>query len=60
MDVRVECAGVRFASHCDGARLIRPHRCAAFSKRYATMRSNRPSAAAALGKSHARAFHARA
>eukprot|EP00974_Lingulodinium_polyedra_P058321 5618142-Lingulodinium_polyedra.AAC.1 len=53
-------ASVRSASRCSGGRLIRRHHCAAFAKRYATMRSNRPSAAAAARKSAPRAFHARA
>eukprot|EP00974_Lingulodinium_polyedra_P086676 8402001-Lingulodinium_polyedra.AAC.1 len=57
---RAECASVRFASLRDSARSIRPHRCLAFSTRYTTMRSHRPSASVAQGKSRNRAFRARA
>eukprot|EP00974_Lingulodinium_polyedra_P042340 4063630-Lingulodinium_polyedra.AAC.1 len=39
---------------------MRAHRCAAFPKRCATVRSYRPFAVAAARKSHARAFRARA
>eukprot|EP00974_Lingulodinium_polyedra_P124346 11190251-Lingulodinium_polyedra.AAC.1 len=57
--VRAECACVRLASRCCGGWSIRSHRFAAFAKRYATMRSNRPCATVAVRKSHVRAIHAR-
>eukprot|EP00974_Lingulodinium_polyedra_P094628 9172221-Lingulodinium_polyedra.AAC.1 len=43
---RMERAGVRFASHCGGGQLIRPHHCAPFANRCTMMRLNRPLAAA--------------
>eukprot|EP00974_Lingulodinium_polyedra_P124066 11189159-Lingulodinium_polyedra.AAC.1 len=54
----MERASVRFADRCGGGRSIRSHRCATFAQRYATMRTNRPSAAATSRESHARALHA--
>eukprot|EP00974_Lingulodinium_polyedra_P120727 11176216-Lingulodinium_polyedra.AAC.1 len=47
----MECARVRFVSRSGGRRLIRPHHCAAFYRRYTMMRSNRPCAAAPVCKS---------
>eukprot|EP00974_Lingulodinium_polyedra_P104706 10137633-Lingulodinium_polyedra.AAC.1 len=49
---------MRLASRCGNGRSIRSHRYAAFAKRCATTRSNRPSVAATARKSHARARHA--
>eukprot|EP00974_Lingulodinium_polyedra_P121801 11180347-Lingulodinium_polyedra.AAC.1 len=37
---RVERASVQFARRCNGGRGIRPRRCAGFSQRSTTMRSN--------------------
>eukprot|EP00974_Lingulodinium_polyedra_P022233 2147540-Lingulodinium_polyedra.AAC.1 len=52
---RVERACVRFVSRCGGGRSIRPHQCAALSKRNSMMRSTRPFNAAADRILHARA-----
>eukprot|EP00974_Lingulodinium_polyedra_P035711 3427705-Lingulodinium_polyedra.AAC.1 len=57
---RVESVRVRFASCCGGETSIQPHHGAAFSKRCAVVRLSRCFAAAAVRKSRACAFHARA
>eukprot|EP00974_Lingulodinium_polyedra_P049175 4726744-Lingulodinium_polyedra.AAC.1 len=56
----MERANGRCPSRYCGARSIRPHCCATVCKRCATMRLNRPPAAATARESHARALHARA
>eukprot|EP00974_Lingulodinium_polyedra_P047398 4548496-Lingulodinium_polyedra.AAC.1 len=52
--------GVRERAIREPLRPRKPDSTAAFRKRCATMRSNRPSVAAAARKSHARVHHARA
>eukprot|EP00974_Lingulodinium_polyedra_P103825 10049567-Lingulodinium_polyedra.AAC.1 len=56
----MERARVRFTSRCGGGRPIRAHQCAAICKRYAMMRSSRPSAATAPLNRTRRARHANA
>eukprot|EP00974_Lingulodinium_polyedra_P051832 4984209-Lingulodinium_polyedra.AAC.1 len=50
--LRMERANVQLASRCGNEPPTRAHNCATFVTRCTMMRSNRPSAAAAVCKSH--------